>query len=75
MPRETDQQRQLGEPVADGGTLRRGDLLFSGNHVALAVDEARVIHVSFAARAVKVEPVAAARDGDLPLTVRRLHRA
>jgi hypothetical protein len=75
MPRETDQQRQLGEPVPEGGKLRRGDLLFSGKHVALAVDDARVIHVSFAARAVKVEPVAAAREGDLPLTVRRLRRA
>lgn len=72
MPRESDQQRALGEAVAEGEPLRRGDLIFSGTHVALAVDPLRVVHVGFSARRVKIEPVAAARDGDLPLVARRL---
>ncbi len=72
MPRESDQQRQLGTDVPEGEPLQRGDLLFSGNHVALAVDSMRVVHVSFDAQRVKIEPVEAARDGDHPLTVRRL---
>jgi hypothetical protein len=74
LPRETDQQRQLGEPVPDGAQIR-GDLLFSGNHVALAVDSERVVHVGFERRKVVIEPADAARDGDLPLAVRRLRRA
>ncbi|HEX8526429.1 NlpC/P60 family protein, partial [Allosphingosinicella sp.] len=34
LPRETDQQKALGEPVREDEPLERGDLLFSGNHVA-----------------------------------------
>jgi hypothetical protein len=72
MPRETEHQSRLGTPVPEGEPLRRGDLVFSGNHVALAVDSMRVVHVSFTARCVKIEPLEAARDGDQPLAVRRL---
>jgi hypothetical protein len=72
LPRETDQQRLLGEAVPEGDTLQRGDLVFSGNHVALAVSNDLVIHVGFEAKAVTIEPLAEARDGDAPITVRRL---
>jgi hypothetical protein len=72
LPRETDQQRLLGEPVPEGEGLKRGDLVFSGNHVALAMSNDLVIHVGFEAKAVTIEPLAEARDGDAPMTVRRL---
>ncbi|HEX8192513.1 MAG TPA: NlpC/P60 family protein [Allosphingosinicella sp.] len=72
LPRETDQQRLLGEAVAEGEPLRRGDLVFSGNHVALAMSNDLVIHVGFDAQMVTIEPLAEARDGDAPIEVRRL---
>lgn len=72
LPRETDQQRLLGEAVADGEPLQRGDLVFSGEHVALAMSNDLVIHVGFEARAVTIEPLADARDGDAAISVRRL---
>jgi hypothetical protein len=71
LPRETDQQRSLGEAVPEGEPLQRGDLVFSGNHVALAVSNELVIHVGFEAKAVTIEPLGAARDGDHTITARR----
>jgi hypothetical protein len=49
-------------------------LLFSGNHVAIAVDPERVIHVSQAIGKVAVEALAAAAEpgSDAPLLRRRL---
>jgi hypothetical protein len=72
LPRETDQQQALGEAVPEGEPLRRGDLVFSGNHVALAMSNDLVIHVGFEAQAVTIEPLAEARAGDAPIAVRRL---
>lgn len=72
LPRESDQQRALGREVPAGEPLRRGDLLFSGEHVAIARGDAHVIHVSFSTKTVTVEPIEAARDGEEPLTARRL---
>ena len=72
LPRETDQQQALGEPVAEGERLQRGDLVFSGNHVALAMSNELVIHVGLESRRVSVEPLAAARQDGLPIAVRRL---
>jgi hypothetical protein len=72
LPRETDQQQALGEAVPEGERLERGDLVFSGNHVALAMSNDLVIHVGFDARQVTIEPLAAARDGQAPIHVRRL---
>jgi hypothetical protein len=71
LPRETDQQRLLGEAVPEGEPLERGDLVFSGDHVALAVSNELVIHVGFETRMVTIEPLAAAKDGDAPIAVRR----
>ena len=71
LPRDSDQQTALGEPVTEDETPRRGDLVFSGNHAAIAIDGKNVIHVGFSSRAVTVEPIERARGGELPATVRR----
>lgn len=73
LPRETDQQQALGEPLPEDEPLRRGDLVFSGNHVALAMSNDLVIHVGFEAQEVTIEPLAAARDGDAPIAIRRMN--
>jgi hypothetical protein len=72
LPRESDQQQALGEAVPEGEALRRGDLVFSGDHVALAVSNELVVHVGFEAQAVTIEPLAWARQGGAPISVRRL---
>lgn len=72
LPRESDQQQALGEAVPEGERLQRGDLVFSGNHVALALSNDLVIHVGFEAKAVTIEPLAAARQDNAAMTVRRL---
>ena len=74
LPRETDQQQALGDPVPEGEPAKRGDLLFTAGHVALAVDPKRVIQVSWTSRTVAVEPVeAVAEPGSAaPLSRRRL---
>ena len=75
LPRETDQQQALGEPVPEGEPARRGDLLFSGRHVEIATGPEEVVQLSWTARAVVIEPVAAVREpgaGDAPLVRRRI---
>lgn len=72
LPRESEQQQALGEAVPDGERLQRGDLLFSGNHVALAVSNELVIHVGFETQAVTIEPLAAARQDGAAIIGRRL---
>lgn len=74
LPRETDQQRLLGERVQEGEKPRGGDLLFSGRHVALAVDNRHAIHVSWTSRTVAIEPIEAVQAAgcEEPLVRRRL---
>jgi hypothetical protein len=60
-PRDTEHQRALGEPIAEGAPLRRGDLIFCEDHVGLMVDDRMAIQVSWAARKVSVEPFSCAR--------------
>lgn len=72
LPRETEQQQALGEAVPEGEPLRRGDLIFSGNHVALAMSNDLVIHVGLESRAVAVDALAAARQDGHGLAARRL---
>ena len=56
-PRDTDMQvAALGAPVADG-TRRRGDLIFWKGHVAIARDEATMIHANAFHMAVAIEPI------------------
>lgn len=55
-PGDSDQQeRTVGEALPEGETLRRGDLIFWKGHVAMALDEARIVHSNAHAMAVAVE--------------------
>jgi cell wall-associated NlpC family hydrolase len=55
-PRDTADQRALGEPLPDDAPLARGDLLFCEDHVGLMVDDRMAIQVSHQAQKVAVEP-------------------
>lgn len=72
LPRESDQQRMLGDKVPEGEGLKRGDLVVSGNHVALAVSNELVIHVGMESQSVAIEPLALAQQDGAPIEVRRL---
>jgi len=59
-PRDSDmQERALGAPVAISD-LRRGDLVFWKDHVAIARDPATLVHANAFHMAVAIEPVAGA---------------
>ena len=76
-PRDSDQQRDtLGDALAEGAPLQRGDLVFFPGHVALMRDAQHIIHANAYWMAVKVEPLAdlvarLAPDHDLPILGRR----
>jgi hypothetical protein len=55
-PRDTADQRALGEQLAPNAPLRRGDLLFCEDHVGMMVDDRMAVQVSWQARKVAVEP-------------------
>ena len=58
-PRDSDQQQAaLGTPLPDIASLRRGDLVFVPSHVAMMVDETRIIHANAHWMAVTIEPLA-----------------
>jgi hypothetical protein len=63
-PRDTDMQQQaLGDALPmplDPARLRRGDLLFWKGHVAIARDEATIVHANAHHMSVAFEPTAAA---------------
>ncbi|MGL4279805.1 MAG: C40 family peptidase [Albidovulum sp.] len=59
-PGDSDLQQVLGHPVATPAALRRNDLLFWKGHVALALDESRMIHANAFRMAVTVEGIAEA---------------
>ena len=59
-PRDSDmQEAALGEPVASGdfSNLRRGDLVFWKDHVALVRDPASLLHANAFHMAVVIEPL------------------
>ena len=64
-PRDSDQQRALGKSLAEGDTLRRGDLVFFERHVGFMTDAETLIHANGHSGNVAVEPLAdvAARTG------------
>lgn len=66
-----DGQARMGEPVAEGAPLERGDLLVFEDHVALVADADTVIHAAPAG--VIREPLATVIDGGVwgPVTARR----
>ncbi|WP_162806266.1 NlpC/P60 family protein [Sphingosinicella terrae] len=57
-PRFADEQRGLGEPIADGVPLRRGDLILFDGDSGLMIDDLLMIHACPAAGKVTVDPVA-----------------
>ncbi len=60
-PRDSKEQRALGEALDDGAQLKRGDLVFCDDHVGMMVDDRMAIQVSREARKVAVEPFTCAR--------------
>lgn len=76
-PGDSDLQAQaLGTAVTDGGTPQRSDLLFWKGHVAMAVDDTRLIHANAHHMAVAHEPILGAIDriraqGGGPVTAHR----
>jgi hypothetical protein len=57
VPRLPDQQRNLGNVIAPGSTLCRGDLVLFESGGGLMVDDLLLIHASSEAGAVIVEPL------------------
>lgn len=58
-PRDSDQQAAtLGEPIAEGSTLQRGDLVFLPGHVGMMADETHLLHANAHWMRVVTEPLA-----------------
>lgn len=76
-PGDSDmQEAELGEPLAEGEPLQRGDLLFWRGHVAWVSDPDTLLHANAHHMAVAYEPIAdtIARikaQGDGPVTSRK----
>jgi len=76
-PRDSDQQAAaLGEDIAEGETLQRGDLVFWKGHVGLMADDTMLLHANAHHMSVAYEPLpdAVARieaAGDGPVTARK----
>jgi cell wall-associated NlpC family hydrolase len=68
VPRDSgDQEKQTGAPLplelaTRGGCLRRGDLVFWKGHVAMMLDEERIIHANGHHMRVAIEPLRAAME-------------
>jgi cell wall-associated NlpC family hydrolase len=60
-PRDTREQRGLGEALPDDAPLKRGDLLFCEDHVGMMVDDRMAIQVSWEGQKVAVEPFTCAQ--------------
>lgn len=58
-PRDTDQQAALGEPIGRQA-FGRGDLVFWNGHVAIGLDEQRIVHANGHHMMVAIEPLEAA---------------
>ena len=76
-PRDSDQQLAvLGEEIAEGEALRRGDLVFFPDHVGLMIDKDRIIHANSHMMQVTIEPLADtiarfAKTSDKPVLARK----
>lgn len=57
-PRDSDQQRALGQEIGSDERLRQGDLIFFPGHVGMMADADRLIHATAYWMAVTVEPLA-----------------
>ncbi|PQO24633.1 NLP/P60 hydrolase [Rhodobacteraceae bacterium WD3A24] len=75
-PPDSDLQQELGRPLAKGGGLTRGDLVFWAGHVGWMADSANLLHANAHHMAVAREPLAEAAgriaaQGGGPITHRR----
>jgi cell wall-associated NlpC family hydrolase len=57
-PRDSDQQRDLGEAILDGAPLQRGDLVFLPGHVGIMADATHLLHANAFWMRVVTEPLA-----------------
>lgn len=71
-PRDSDQQRALGEPLPEGAQLQRGDLVFFEGHVGLMHGPTALIHATGHRGEVVIEPLAAVAKRTAILERRRL---
>lgn len=76
FPGDSDLQEKIGTEIAPEATLQRGDLLFWKGHVAMVVDETRLIHANGHSMSVAYETIGAcieriARQGGGPVTARK----
>jgi cell wall-associated NlpC family hydrolase len=55
-PRDADQQAGLGHEI-DRSAFARGDLVFWKGHVAIGLDETRIVHANGFHMAVAIEPL------------------
>ncbi len=58
-PRDTDQQQDLGAPIA-AADFGRGDLVFWKGHVAMGLGEGRIVHANGHHMATVIEPLSEA---------------
>jgi hypothetical protein len=75
-PGDSDLQAAMGAEVPEGAALRRGDLVFWKGHVAMMVDDARIIHANGHSMDLRIEGLEAAAAriaarGGGPVTGRR----
>lgn len=61
-PGDSDLQRAIGRDIAETDPLQRGDLLFWKGHVAMVVDETRLIHANGHTMSVAYEGIQACID-------------
>ena len=61
-PGDSDQQQALGRRLAADEALQRGDLIFWKGHVAMVVDDLRLIHANGHSMSVAYEGITAAID-------------
>lgn len=76
FPADSDLQEAVGRDMPEGQTLQRGDLLFWRGHIALVVDQARLIHANGHTMSVAYEGISdciqrIAAQGGGPVTHRR----
>lgn len=70
-PRDSDQQRDAYAEIG-AAELRRGDLVFWPGHVAMMIDEARIVHANGYHMQTAIEPLCEALERiDQPATYRR----
>lgn len=74
-PRDSGDQAKIGDEIAEGSPLRRGDLIFWKGHVGIMQDAARLLHANAYHMAVESEPldmaIARITQNYGPVTTRR----